>query len=97
MEGDMKVRKLNDGDTIEVGDSLLHEHNLTGKKWFKVVRVTPKLAMVGWNECSEGKFKRTVTGYMKPLGYKDPYSQTSYSFWRPVTEEVVATEKGNVV
>ena len=82
----MKINKLNVGETVEVGDILRHENPITGKSYFKVGRVTPKYAFVKWNEVGEGKFKRVVEGFIKGCGDKDPYSQTRYSFWRPVVE-----------
>jgi hypothetical protein len=83
----MKVRKLLDGELVEAGDVLRH-NSFMGKKWFKFVRVTPKFAVVKWNENSEGKFKRVVSEFgMRPCGSRDIWAQTEYSAWRPVKEK----------
>lgn len=81
----MKVQKLAKGATIEVNDRIQVD-NWTGKRWYTVVRVTPKFAMVKWNEHSEGKFRREVDhmGYAKEAGNTDLWSTTKYTAWRPV-------------
>jgi hypothetical protein len=82
----MKISRLKVGDTIEVGDFIRHETDLTGKQHFPVVRVTPKYAIVMWNDVSEGRFKRVVENTIRPCGERDPYSQVRYSIWRPVLD-----------
>ncbi|MEN6622407.1 MAG: hypothetical protein ABFD50_12750 [Smithella sp.] len=89
----MKVRKLSTGVTIEVGDMIKNDHGF-GTNWFKVFRVTPKYAVVKYNENAEGRFRRVVesNGYIKEAGNTDIWSQSRYSAWRPVTVEVEKKE-----
>lgn len=85
----MKVNKLKPKATIEVGD-YIQSDNWTGKTWFKVVRVTAKFAIVKWNKASEGKVRREVDGigYAHIAGDTDIWSQTKYTAWRPVQQDV---------
>lgn len=89
----MKVRKLREGAKIEVGDIVLHD-SWIGKKWYKVVRVTEKFAVIKWSEKGEGKFQRAVKdgGGLRPCGSKDAWDTTRYSAWRPVRQESPAKE-----
>ena len=83
----MKVRKLNNGDLIEAGDVIRHD-SWHGKKWFKVVRTTPKFAIVAWNDIATGKFQRVVQSPFRCCEKRDIWSSTQYSAWRPIVEEV---------
>ena len=84
----MKVRKLAVGATIEVGD-FIQSDNWTGKKWHKVVRATPKFAVIMWNDVAEGKYRREVdaNGFAKKAGNRDIWSTTKYTAWRPIESE----------
>lgn len=87
----MKVKLIPDGGEIKVGDFIRVETFL-GKKWFKVVRETPKRVYIRWNEKCEGAFPKIVPTYrLRPMGDNDPWTTTKYSAWRPV-EEPVQTE-----
>lgn len=80
----MKIRKLKEGDTLEVGDLLRHE-NWMGRKHNRVERVTKCYAFVRLNDKCLQKYKRVI-------GWNDPWSQTTESFWRPIEEEVKVQE-----
>ena len=80
----MRVRKLKDGDMIEVGDRIKCEHLGWGTKWDTIHRVTPKFAFVKYNDVAEGKYKRMYRDFgFEPLP-RTKWRQTSYSAWRPV-------------
>lgn len=85
----MKVRKLNVGATIEVGDWILND-SWSKKSWYRIVRTTKKFAIVAWNDTATGKFPRVVPEIgLRPCGKRDIWATTQYSAWRPVSAEVV--------
>ena len=85
----MKVKKLKDGDQIEVDDRVCLE-NFMGKRWFRITRVTPKFVFLKWNDHCEGKFPRVFKDFgWKPGGSKDIWNTTHYSAWRPVIGEII--------
>ena len=79
----MKVRKLNDGEIIEVGDRIKVELGALGTRWEVIHRVTPKFAFV-LHGTNEGKYRREY----RHFGFHElPYERTiiKYSAWRPVS------------
>ena len=87
----MKVRKLKDGDLIEVGDRIKVEHMGFGTQWETVERVTPKFAFVRYNENAEGQYKRTYEDFgFCPKG-SGKWRTTYYSAWRPVDSTPAAS------
>lgn len=79
----VKVRPLNDGESIEVGDRIKVETSL-GVKWHTVSRVTKLYAFVRYNERAEGKFRREYSDFgFAPLP-RQTWLTNRYSAWRPV-------------
>ena len=81
----MKVRKLTDGEEIQVGDYIRAEHmGIGGKSHYKVHRVTKRYAFVRYNDVAEGKYPRVYV----ELGFvslpRQQWCTTTYSAWRPV-------------
>lgn len=80
----MKVRKLKDGDLIEVGDRIKVETNL-GVQWETVHRVTAKYAFVRYNERAEGKYRREYQDFGFSPRPRQTWLTNRYSAWRPVS------------
>ena len=83
----MKVRKLRDGELIEVGDRIKCEHRGYGVDWRTVTRVTPKFAFTRNNEHAETKYQREANTFWFQSIPRQKWSMTDYSAWRPVKEE----------
>ena len=86
-DGTIKARKLQPGETIEVNDIIVSV-SWTGKKTYRVKRVTPKYAFVRWNDVAEGSFKRDgvqTDGDVKLRG-SDTWSLVRYTAYREVKE-----------
>ena len=83
----MRVRKLRDGDLLEVGDRIKVEHRgIGGTHWETVVRVSKAYAFVRYNEHAEGKYRREYKDlYFEPLP-RSAWKTTNYSAWRPVEQ-----------
>jgi len=79
----MKVRKLEDGEPIEVGDRIRIE-NYLGVSWQAIHRVTKHYAFVKWNERAEGKFKRIYKQFGFDIIPYQKWNTTRYSVWRPI-------------
>lgn len=83
----MKIRKLNEGDMVEVGDLLRHE-TWMGRKHFRVERVTKCYAFVRINEVCLQKYKRSIDrDRIRACGDNDQWSQVVNSFWRPIVDD----------
>ena len=79
----MKVRKLKDGDLIEVGDLIKVETDL-GTRWDTVHRVSKKYAFVLYNEHAEGKYRRAYSDFgFRPIP-RQTWLPNKYSAWRPI-------------
>ena len=89
----MKVRKLKNGDAIQVGDKIRLEHAL-GIRWETVHRVTAKYAFVKYNDIAEGKYRREYNDFgFSPIP-RDTWKTTNYSAWRPVDVTDAAHDEG---
>lgn len=77
------LRKLKDGDAIQVGDRIKVETAL-GTQWEIVQRVTDKFAFVRYNERAEGKYRREYDGFWFAPLPRQKWSTNQYSAWRPV-------------
>lgn len=78
----MKLRKLESGEKIEVGDILRHD-SVYGAKLFEFVRVTDKFAMVKENGDSPSKFPRVLSEVgLRPSGKRYLWDTVTYSAWR---------------
>jgi len=82
----MKMRKLNIGDELQVGDKIRSETSF-GMYWNTVFKTTPKFAYVKWNDIAEGKFDRVFKDsiYWGPLP-RPKWPMTQYSAWREIKE-----------
>lgn len=85
----MKVRKLKDGDLIEVGDRIKTEHRgIGGTRWETVERVTPKFAFDKYY-----KYRREYSDFGFGPIPRDTWSMSSYSAWRPINASSAAGER----
>jgi hypothetical protein len=93
----MRVRKLADGATVEVGDRIRSsQYSDLHVSWLTVHRVTPKFAFVKYNDVSEGKFPRKANGFRFHSLPRGTWSTTEYSAWRPVdSTNAPLGQKGN--
>ena len=83
----MRVRKLKNGDMIEVGDKIKVEHRGWGVQWETIHRVTPKFAFVKYNDVAEGKYRRVYSEFTFSPIPSQLWNSTSYSAWRPLESE----------
>ena len=85
----MKVRKIVEGDLIEVGDRIKVDTAL-GTQWQEVTRVTAKYAFVRYNDVAEGKYKRRYDGFgFQPIP-RQQWITNQYSAWRPISQSSAA-------
>lgn len=86
----MKVRKLKDGELIEIGDRIKVVHFGLDTQWETIYRVTPKLAFTKYNDHVDGKYPRRYKNFgFRPFPKEDRYT-TDYSAWRPISSLDIA-------
>ena len=88
----MRVRKLKNGEMLDIGDRIKVEHPFFGTNWETVLRVTNKFALVRYNDIAEGKYRREYDDFgFEPIP-RTKWRQTQYSAWRPVEREAGLTD-----
>lgn len=81
----MKVRRLEDGEELQVGDRIKRDsRGIGGTYWETVHRVTKVFAFVRYNEHAEGKYRRKYQDFGFGPVPRPKWSRTQYSAWRPV-------------
>lgn len=89
----MKVRKLIDGEKIDVGDRIKVEYMAFGTRWETITRVTSKYAFVRINDKAESKYMREYRDFgFEPLP-RHKWGTTNYSAWRPVAQSEPQEER----
>ena len=82
----MKVRKLINGDALQVGDIIVCS-SCFGERHYPVTRVTKKYAFVKHNDTAEGKYPN-VFDYGFQSYPKQLWNTTTHYVYRPVEKAV---------
>ena len=88
----MRVRKLKNGEMLDIGDRIKVEHPVFGTRWETVHRVTKSFAFVRYNDVAEGKYKREYNDFGFGPIPRQTWKQTVYSAWRPIEKEVCLSQ-----
>lgn len=81
----MSHRKLEDGESLQVGDIIVHEHSM-GRSRHVVFRITKKYAFVMYNDVAKGKYPNVYGLYFSPLP-RTPYPTSTYEVYRKYEQE----------
>jgi len=82
----MKVRRLKNGETVEIND-LIRCSTCFGKQVFKVVKVTPKYCFCAYNDIARGKYPRVYIEFTFESLPRDTWNTTKYEVFRPVDKK----------
>ena len=79
----MKVKRLDYGMLLEIGDRLKVEPTIGGPYWLVICRLSKKFAFAKVNEVAESKFPRKYTNFGFDSLPRAKWPTTRYSAWRP--------------
>ncbi len=82
-----RYRQLNHNEPLQIGDVVIENHPLGGKRKYTITRRTAQFSFAKAREDYEVKYPGIFESYFQSLP-RAKWNQTDYSVYRPVDEGV---------
>ena len=81
-----KLRKLNDHETVEIGDIIETDTRGFGVRNYTIYRVTKTMAFVKYNDVADGKFPRVYVSFGYSSIPRPEWPTNIYTVYRKIVE-----------